>query len=70
MGAGQDQGEEEMKKFYARLVDKDTAVLIDGDRIDRDDSFLYVYSGGSLTGVFDRGIILCCYLTEMRKDNG
>lgn len=59
-----------MKKFYARLVDRENAILIDGDRIEMDDSFLYVYNGSNMTGMFDRGSILYCHLTETRKTDG
>ena len=56
-----------MKKFYARLRERDNAILIDGDRIGTDESFIYVFYEERLIGVFDRGEILYCHLTETKR---
>lgn len=61
-----------MKKFYAKLVDRENGVLIDGDCMQMDDSYVYVYSWGDLTGVFARNQIQYCHLSEQkgRDDSG
>ena len=56
-----------MKKFYAKLTDRDAGILIDGDEIQMDESFVYVYSDGRLSGIFDRSMILYCHLSEQQK---
>lgn len=56
-----------MKKFYAKLADRESGILIDGDEIQMDESFVYVYSDGRLSGIFDRSMILYCHLSEQQK---
>ena len=38
------------------------------DRIDSggEDGMIYVYSGEKIVGVFDKGIVECCYITEKK----
>jgi hypothetical protein len=58
--------EKTMKKFYAKLTDRENGVLIDGDAIQLDDTFIYVYSSGKLSGIFDRNMILYAHLSEQK----
>ena len=55
-----------MKKFYAKLIDRENGILIDGDEIQMDERFVYVYSDGRLTGVFDREMVQYCHLSEQK----
>lgn len=59
-----------MKKFFAKLTDRDGGILIDGDEIDMDESFVYVKSEGKLSGIFDRSMILFCHLSEQKGRDG
>ena len=42
------------------------------DRIESggDDGMIYVYSGDQIVGVFDKGVVDCCYITEQKRQKG
>jgi hypothetical protein len=51
-------------KFYAVTTNRQRPILVDGDRMETDDSFLYVYSEDKLTAIIDRGIIVYAYFSR------
>ena len=50
------------------MTDKRYCNLV-GNRIEsgNEDGMIYVYSDENIVGVFDKGIVECCYITEQRK---
>ena len=37
--------------------------IVDGG----DDGMIYIYSDSEIVGVFDKGVVECCYITEQKK---
>ena len=47
------------KKFCNIKADR----IVDGG----EDGMIYIYSGTEIVGVFDKGVVECCYITEQKK---
>lgn len=55
-----------MMKLIVYVHGIDSFVNICADRIEKDDVFLYAYSGDKLIGLFDVGTIMTAYLSEKK----
>lgn len=55
-----------MMKLIVYVHGIDSFVNIFADRIEKDDVFLYAYSGDKLVGLFDVGTIMTAYLSEKK----
>ncbi|MBO5569629.1 MAG: hypothetical protein J6A79_11940 [Clostridia bacterium] len=55
-------------KFYAVLSNRERPILCDGNRMEKDESFVYVYDDSELTAVIDRGVIVYAYFSEQGRN--
>ena len=58
-----------MKRCIVGFVGQDGYVNMPADRLKKDESFIYAYSGEELVGAFDLGTINYIYLSEKNPAN-
>ena len=58
-----------MNKVAVYLRGMDRAVVVDADKIEQKDGFIYAYKGGEPVGMFDMGSIITLYRSENKSGN-
>lgn len=54
-----------------RVIVKTTAEItanLEGDRIEENGDFFFIYNGSEIVGVFDMGIVQCIYKTKSKSN--